>query len=310
MKLGALFCLTSGALLGVVFQGLDWHDVRLFRSLWQWLKRGDIVLGDRAFGDYVSFVQLAARGVDLLTRLHQARKPDFRRAVRKLGRDDGIFRWNKPLVRPKYLTRRAFARLPAELLVRIIRFRVQEPGFRSRTIYLATGLLDDKSYPASQLIALYRRRWRLELCFRDLKTTMRMEMLRSRSPAMVRKEALFFLIAYNLLRALMAEAGTTHAVSLERMSFKAAIDAVHAYAVARARARNQEQRRHLDRQLLHALAAEAVPERPGRREPRAVKRRPKAYPLLTRPRRQYREIPHRNRYVAASKRKKPSFSKA
>ena len=149
MKLGALFCLTSGALLGVVFQGLDWHDVRLFRSLWQWLKRGDIVLGDRAFGDYVSFVQLAARGVDLLTRLHQARKPDFRRAVRKLGRDDGIFRWNKPLVRPKYLTRRAFARLPAELLVRIIRFRVQEPGFRSRTIYLATGLLDDKSYPAS-----------------------------------------------------------------------------------------------------------------------------------------------------------------
>lgn len=299
MKLGALFSLSSGALSAVEFQGLDWSDQRLFRSLWEHLRPGDIVLGDRAFCDYVSLGKLPARGVDLLVRLHQRRTPDFRTALRRLGPDEAIFRWTKPWVCPPHLSQEDFDALPKTLDVRVIRVRIDEPGFRTRLVYLATTLLDAEKYPAAELAALYRRRWRLELCFRDLKTTMKMELLRCQSPAMAEKECLFFLIAYNLMRVLMAEAAARHGARLERLSFKGALDALRQFSLARALARNAKQRRDAEAELLRAVALGTVPERPGRREPRAVKRRPKPFPLLTQPRHKYREIPHRNRYTRA-----------
>lgn len=304
MKMAALFSLTSGAIRAVVRESLHWHDLRLFRKLWSCLTKGDIVLADRAFADYVNLAQLPRRGVDLVARLHQARKPDFRKCQRRLGPQDAIFRWPKPAARPKYLTEREFKRLPATIEVRILRSRIQRAGFRTRTVTLVTTLLDAKTYSAADLSALYLRRWRLELCFRDLKTTMGMEELRSQSPAMAHKESLAFLIAYNLLRAVMAEAAAVHGVRLERISFRGTVDAVRHYASARAMARNEEQRLRVEEDLLRVVAEDLVPERPGRREPRAVKRRPKPYPLLTKPRHQYKEIPHRGKYKAAKKSKK------
>jgi hypothetical protein len=165
-----------------------------------------------------------------------------------------------------------------------------------------TTLLDPKLYPAQELIALYARRWNLELCFRDLKTTLGMEQLRCKSPEMVEKELLAFLVAHNLIRCVMAQAATVHQVPLERMSFKGTLDSLRQYSNAMAQARNRKTRRQLWDDLLLNLARDQVPERPGRREPRAVKRRPKPYPLLTRPRRRYREIVHRNRYRKGVKR--------
>jgi hypothetical protein len=301
MKMAALFSLTSGAILDVVRESLHWHDVRLFRRLWSWLRAGDIVLADRAFADYVSLAQLPARGVDLVARLHQGRKLDFRKCRRRLGPHDAVFLWTKPWARPHYLSKKEFKRLPASIEVRILRSRIQRAGFRTKTVYLVTTLLDAKTYSAAELSGLYLRRWRLELCFRDLKTTMGMEELRCLTPAMVHKESLAFLIAHNLLRTIMAEAASVHGVRLERISFKGTVDSVRQFGIARAQARNHQQRLRLDEDLLRVLADNLVPERPGRREPRAVKRRPKPYPLLTSPRHEYKELKHRNRYKAPKK---------
>lgn len=303
MKIIALFSLTSGAVLHVIQESLHWHDVRLFRRLWDFLRPNDIVVGDRAFGDYVSLASLPQRAVDLLCRLNAGRRPDFRRYQQRHAKGDILVLWDKTPVRPKYLTRRQWKCVPAQITVRILRRKVQQRGFRTRELTLVTTLLDPVKYPADALFALYLRRWRLELCFRDLKTTMGMEMLSCRSPRMVHKELLMYLIAHNLIRCLMAEASSLHDVELDRISFKGSIDATRHFSSAIARASNRKKRRRLELRLLQVLAEDLVPDRPGRREPRAVKRRPKPFALLTRQRHKYTEIPHRSRYRKANHRK-------
>jgi len=293
MKLVGLFSLASGALLDVVMGNLQSHDLRLLRQLWAQLKAGDILLGDRAYGDYVTLAGLPLQGVDVVARLHQARKVDFRKA-RRLGPNDGVFVWHKGCQQSSILTPGEWAALPGEIQVRIVRFTVACRGFRSQRITLVTTLLDAEKYPASELVALYARRWRLELCLRDVKTTLGLERLRCQSPAMVRKEMLAGLIAHNLIRCVMAEAARVYEAQLERLSFKGTVDAVRQYSAVLAQARTQKMRRDLWQDLLHGLARDLVPLRPGRSEPRAVKRRPKPFPLLNRPRRQFVELPHRN----------------
>ena len=303
MKIMALFSLASGAVLHVACENLHWHDSRLFRRMRRFFRPGDIILGDRAFSDYASLAELPRRGVDLLARLHQGRKLDFRKPSKRLGKLDALFRWSKNPARPKHMTSRQWKRVPDEITVRVLRYRIQEPGFRTREIRLVTTLTDPRAYPAAALFALYRRRWRLELCFRDLKTSMGMETLSCQSPAMVIKELHMFLIAHNLVRCLMAEATGIHEVDLERVSFKGSVDATREFSNALAKATSRKSRRRLEDDLLTILATDLVPERPGRREPRAIKRRPKPYPLLTRPRDSYVEILHRNRYKKCTTRK-------
>jgi hypothetical protein len=180
--------------------------------------------------------------------------------------------------------------------VRIIRFTAAIRGHRSRRITLVTSLLDPKLYPTDQMIALYARRWRLELCLRDLKTTMGMEELRCKSPDMAQKELLLYLIAHNTIRCLMAEVVARYQVDLERISFKGTIDAARQFSATILQARSRKMHHELWDELLLTLARDLVPLRPGRSEPRAVKRRPKPFPLLTKPRRKFREICHRNRH--------------
>jgi hypothetical protein len=134
----------------------------------------------------------------------------------------------------------------------------------------------------------------LELCLRDVKTTLGLEQLRCQSPAMARKELLAGLIAHNLMRCVMAEAARSHEAELERLSFKGTVDAVRQFSAALAQARTRKIRNALWQDLLATLARDQVPLRPHRNEPRAVKRRPKPYPLLNKPRRQFVELPHRN----------------
>jgi hypothetical protein len=175
------------------------------------------------------------------------------------------------------------------ITVRIVRFRVATKGYRTRLILLVTTLLDPKLYPLEELAALYARRWRLELCFRDLKTQMGMEQLRCQTPDMVEKEALAYLVAHNLVRCVIAEAIACYRVELERVSFKGTVDALRQYTQTMTQARSRKRRQELWLDLLSKLARDLVPWRPGRREPRAVKHRPKPFPLLTRPRHLFKD---------------------
>jgi len=296
LKFMVLFSLGSGAVLNILFGNLHDHDLRLLHGLWDALKKGDILLGDRAFGEYTTLAALPQwLGVDVLARLHQCRKADFRKAQR-LANHDGLFVWNKGCQQSQILSATEWGLLPAQITVRIIRFTATIRGCRSRRITLVTSLLDPQLYPAQELMALYARRWRLELCLRDLKTTLGMEQLRCQTPDLAEKELLAYLVAHNLVRCLMAEAVATYPVDLERVSFKGSVDALRQYSNAISQARNQKMRDQLWEDLLLNLARDLVPSRPHREEPRAVKHRPKPYPLLNRPRRRFKEIPHRNRY--------------
>jgi hypothetical protein len=295
MKLAVLFSLASGVVLDLIMDSLRSHDLRLFRRLWECLKAGDIMLGDRAYGEYATLAGLPRQQVDVVARLHQRRKVDFRKAKR-LGRNDGLFVWNKGCQQSNIFTAKEWDQLPEQITVRIIRFTALIRGFRARRITLVTTLLDPAAYPAEQLAAFYARRWRLELCLRDLKTTLGMEQLRCQSPAMAQKEVLAYFIAYNLTRCVMSEAAAAHDAPLDRISFKGTVDALRQYSAAIAQARNGKTRRQLWEDLLTNLARDLVPLRPDRREPRAVKRRPKPYPLLNKPRDQFVEISHRSDY--------------
>ncbi len=290
-----LLSLSSGAILKVMMDSLRSHELRLFCRLWEHLQKGDIILGDRAFGEYTTAAALPQRGVDLVARLHHQRKVDFRKAKR-LGQNDGLFVWNKGSQQSQILSASQWALLPRQITVRIIRFTATIRGFRGRRVTLLTTLLDPKLYPAEQIIGLYVRRWALELCFRDIKTTLAMEYLRCKSPEMAQKELLAYLVAHNLIRCVIAEAGARYQADLQRVSFKGAVDALRQYSAAIGQARSQKLRCQLWADLLLNLARDLVPLRPNRKEPRAVKRRPKAYPLLNQPRHRFVEISHRSRY--------------
>jgi hypothetical protein len=295
MKFMTVFSLSSGAILNVLLGSLHDHDLRLLHLLWDQFKKGDVVLGDRLFGEYTTLAALPPKGVDVVARLHQARKADFRHA-RLRRHNDGLFVWKKGCQQSQILSVRQWSLLPSQITVRIIRFTAAIRGFRHRRITLVTTLLDCALYPAGELIALYARRWKIELCLRDLKTTMGMEQLRCKTPDMAEKELLAYLVAHNLIRCVMAEATARDPADLERVSFKGSLDAVRQYSDGLAKARNRTTRRQLWEDLLLNLVRDLVRRRPQRNEPRAVKRRPKAYPLLNQPRHRFIEISHRNRY--------------
>jgi hypothetical protein len=293
LKLVVLFCLSSGALLARATGTLWQSEARLLHRLLATLQRGDIVLGDRGFGNFVILALLAGAGADLIARVPtNSRRVDFRHG-RRLGRLDRVVVWRKGPHRVDWLSAADWAALPAAVEVRIVRAQVRQRGFRTRQLTLATTLLDPQLYPAAELLAAYARRWRLELCLGDVKTTLGLETLKCLSPELAEKELLAGLIAHNLLRCVMAQAAQEHAVPLARISFKGALDALRQFNHALCQTRCARRKKELWAALLLSLARDLVPERPGRREPRAIKRRPK-YPFLTRPRHQQRDRPRRS----------------
>jgi hypothetical protein len=304
MKFAGLFSLSSGCLLSAVTGNYYCGELGLFRRLWHFLKPGDVLLADRHYSDYGTLACLWRDGVDCVIRLNQRRPADFRRGT-YLGPSDRLVTWQKPVQRTRTIGRRLWALLAPQLTLRLIRVRASAKGFRTRQLVLVTTLLDPQKYPAAQIARLYLERWNVELFFRDLKTMLKMEHLRCQSPDMVQKEFFMHLIGYNLIRAVMVETVRRHEVPLERLSFKGSVDSVRQYSVAIAQAKTKTRAAHLVKELLRVLAGDLVPLRPNRKEPRAVKRRPKPFPLLTKPRKQYREIPHRSRYRKAQSATKP-----
>lgn len=300
LKLLGVFSLQSGALLDLTISNQRHHDAQLARQLWPRLQAGDIVLADRGFCSFGDLAQLRSAGIDAVMRLHQARKTDFRRGQR-LGPNDRLVVWNKPLQPTPGLTKEELKALPDTLQLRLVRYRIEIPGCRSQEVILVTTLLDAHRFSAAQLAGLYFRRWGVELHFRQIKILLGMDVLRCLSPAMVRKELLLHLVAYNLIRALMQRASLIYHVPLGRLSFKGTLDSLHHFADAlhAAHAKPTRQRQLFDALLL-TIAADRVPLRPDRSEPRAKKRRPKNYHLLTKPRHSMVLSQHRSRHRAKS----------
>lgn len=303
MKLVGVFSLATGVLLDYARGNKHQHELNLLRQLLDSFKRGDLVLADRGFSCYTLLALLWWQEVPALLRLHHARDGDLRRGKR-LGKNDRLVVWKKPKNwERRYLPLTLWQRIAPELSVRILRFSLRRRGYRTRSVTLVTTLVDPQRYPAEDLALLYARRWQIELWFRDIKTSMGMEVLRCLSPKMIHKELEMFFIAYNLIRCLMIQSSRNHAVDVQRLSFKGAVDSVRQFSVAIAQARSHKKQKELIDKLFEVMAADLVPERPDRREPRAVKRRPKPCAWLTKPRRQYQDIQHRNRYWKSKPRK-------
>jgi len=284
-KIVAMFCWASGAVMGVAI-GPWWEsELPLWRGLWHLLRPGDVLLGDRFYCTFADLVGLIRRGCDGVFRLHQRRPADFRFGKR-LGRYDRLVTWKKPTwhARPRGMKRREWKRLPEQLSVRLIRIHADIPGFRSRVLTVATSLLDPTAYPRERIAALYRDRWMTELRLRDIKQTLGMDVLRGKSADIVRKEIYTHLLAYNLIRALMWQAAIEHGVHLHRLSFAGTVDRLNAVTPYLRLFHGDSRARTIYRWLLQSIASDPVPERPNRIEPRAVKRRPKEYPRMTKPR--------------------------
>jgi hypothetical protein len=292
MRFVVFFSLLSGAISLVAQASLGVSELALFASLMNQLVKGDILLGDRGFGYYPVIGMLQQLGVDFIGRT--TRRIDGRRRLKRLAKNDWLVCWNKGSKASPWLSPLQWAGLPQQITLRAIKGRCYQKGFRVRQVTLVTTLLDSQLYPAREILQSYLRRWRLEMCLDDLKTTLKMDMLRGRTPEMVQKELYVRLIAHNLIRCVAAQAATEQGVCLERISFKGTLDGLRHFSQAMARSRSKKKRRELWAELLAILAADLVPERPGRREPRAIKRKKTKYPRLVSPRRKFRDRPKRN----------------
>jgi hypothetical protein len=291
LRMVVVFCLACGTVLDAAvapYKGKLTGETSLLRSLEKSFEPGDVLLGDRHFSGYCDLAWWQARGVDVVTRLNERRRCDMRRGTR-LGHDDHIVVYPKPDTRPQWLTAEAFASMPDELQVREVRVRISERGFRTKEVVVVTTLLDHEKYSATELARLYRARWHAELNLRSIKKAMGMDMLRCKTPEMVRKELWAHLLAYNLIRTVMAQAAVTYEKLPHQISFKGTLQTMSAFA-ERLMDINAESTERLYETLLAAIAAHVVGDRPNRVEPRARKRRQKTYPLLTKPREVARKL--------------------
>jgi hypothetical protein len=286
----ALFCWSTGAVIDLVVDTIIPHELNLVRKLYHHFAAGDVLLADRAYGAYVDIARLLHKGVNCVFRLHQRRSSDFRQG-KPLGSHDRLVTWQKPRRwLPSFgISRREFECLPETLTVRLVRITRAPRGFRSRTIVLVTSLLDPIETPADEIRALYRDRWTVELNLRSLKITLGMDVLRSQIPEMVYKEIIMYLLAYNLIRLIMWQAAQRHGRHLHRLSFAGTLHRLRAALPLLMSQPERHRRDQLTDQLLNWIAHDLVPDRPDRVEPRRVKRRPKQYSRLVKPRGSYRK---------------------
>ena len=284
----ACFSLTSGALLRWVESALKSHESRVFKKMIGFFNPGEVALGDRGFCSYTNIALLAEKGVDAVMRLHQARRPDYR-SGKRLGKYDRIVTWLRPR-KATGMSEKELSALPDSLELRMVRVYVEVKGFRTRRLDIVTTLLDPVDFSKDDLAELYYRRWSVELYFRHIKTTMKMEALRGRTPEMVRKEIAMFAIAYNMLRSLMQEAAAIEGTDLNRVSFKSAADTLRQYQSALNATRDKPRiQKRIIGDMLRIIGLETVPLRMNRSEPRAMKKRPKGYQYLTKPRHVFKE---------------------
>jgi putative transposase len=288
LRMVVLVSLATAALCGVAvgpYKGKETGEPALLRELLDRFQSGDLFLGDCCYSSYFLLALLLGRGVDVVVRQHQRRRMDFRRGQR-LGAKDHVVLWQRPQ-RPTWMEEETYATIPVTLRVRELEVRVEVRGFRVKQLVVVSTLTDGERYPRTEIARLFRARWHVELDLRNLKTSLRLDDLRCKTPEMVRREILVHCLAYNLIRKVMAQAALSQERLPREVSFAAAMAAV-AGAWVQATLAGEEMLTALAKAQWRLIAWYKVGDRPDRVEPRAVKRRPKPHKLLTKPRNEAR----------------------
>jgi hypothetical protein len=280
-----IFSLAVGTVLDAAirpYQGKGTGETAMLRELAHVFEPDDVLLGDRCFAGYWDIAFWLKRGVDVVSRLPASRPFDHRRA-RRLGPHDYLMTWHKTQ-RPAWVEAAAAGDYPDTILIRVIKVKVQTPGFRVKQLWVITTLIDAEKYPAAEIADLYRRRWQAELNIRSLKTHLGMEMLRCKTPEMVRKEFATYLLAYNCVRRLAYEAAVAHDLQPHEISFKHTLQSANEFF----RRFHQCDFSTWLTNFLSTLAQVRVANRPNRIEPYTIKTRPKDFPPTTEPRAEYK----------------------
>jgi hypothetical protein len=279
-RLVAIISLSCGAVLDVAigpYKGKETGEHALLRQILGSISAGDIILGDRYYCSYFLIAMLQRLGADAVFQIHGSRKSDFRRGKR-LGKKDHIVTWEKPKQRPDWMDESMYRQMPDTLTMREIEINGK---------VITTTLLNPTEVTRKEIGELYTKRWLIEVDFRFIKTVLQMDILRCKTPDMVCKEILVHLLAYNLIRTVMAQAAYRYNLPPRTLSFKGTLQQLNAFKDTLLCA-DEKSLPDFYKYLLEAISSQHVGDRPGRSEPRAVKRRRKPYPLLTKPREEAR----------------------
>jgi len=285
-----MFDAQTGLLVKHLTAPLRTHDLSKIGAMHEALRPDDILVADTGFASYAHVALLSRQKLHGVIRAHQRQLISFRkdrrlrgkqpkgtvalfatgRLIQKLGKYDQLVEYDKPKARPTWLSAEEYALLPEQQRLREIRFRTKLPGGRTQVVTIVTTLLDPEEYPAWAIAELYGVRWEVETNLRHVKTTMGMEVLRCKTVEGVLKEVNVYVLVYNLVRLVMLKQAQEQSQELTRLSF---VDALRWLMQAVVRPTTK-------------LQVRQNPHRPNRQQPRVRKRRPKAYKLMTKPRRQ------------------------
>jgi hypothetical protein len=285
----SVLSLATGAIhdVGVgPYQGKETGETALLRQIMDCLDKCDIAVLDRLFCSFMVLAAMKLRGVDSCMRLHPCRKNDFCRGQR-LGDQDHLVTWTRP-PRPAWMSPETYAPIPQMMTLRELQFNVAAPGCRTETITVITTLTDPVAYPRQDIAALYGYRWNVELDIRHIKQTLRLDHVRCKTPGMVRRELWTTLLAYNLVRKVIATAATLHHKQPRGLGFTLACQTILSSWMLLATGACRDVKELWD-SALKRIADNEVANRPGRIEPRVLKRRRHRYPLMTRPRQKLRQ---------------------
>lgn len=286
MRMVGVFSLATGAVLDVAlapWSGKGTGEHALLRQLMGVFEEGDILLGDAYYSSFFLIAVLMSMGVDVVFAAHGSRERDFRRGHR-LGKRDHLVQWKKP-VRPKWMDQETYAAMPESIEVRESQVVLKRPGRRDKVVVLVSTLKNAKQIKTEDLSVLYGYRWFIELDFRSIKSIMRMDILRGKTPAMVKKEIWAHLLAYNLIRKMMLEAAIKHHRRPRDLSFKLTLQLMNAFLQAGVLSPCKPKAYE---QFQAAVVSKKTGVQKRLPEPRRVKRRPKAFLRLQKPRHLYR----------------------
>lgn len=267
------------------YEGKETGENALLRGLLETFEENDVVVFDRHYCSFMMLALLSRRGLHVCARLHQRRHSDFRRG-RRLGPGDHLITWTRPQ-KPEWMSPEQYDPIPETLTLREVQFDVTVPGRRTDTLTIITTLTDPQAYSREEIAALYGFRWNVELDIRQIKQTLHLDHVRCKTPEMVRRELWVTLLAYNLIRKVIATAAAVHEKQPRHLGFTLACQTILAswMLLSTDSCHDAGAMYHT---MLAYIAANEVADRPGRIEPRVLKRRRHRYPLMQRPRHQLR----------------------
>ncbi len=265
------------------YQGKQTGENALLRKMLDVFDEGDVAVFDRYYCSFMMLATRSLRGVHACARLHQRRPIDFR-CGHRLGPDDHLITWMRP-TKPAWMSDEDYRKMPDTLTLRELRFHVIIPGRRTETITVVTTLTDAEAFTKEDIAELYGLRWNVELDIRAIKQTLGLDHVRCKTPKMVRRELWVTLLAYNLIRKVIVTSATVHGKQPRCLSFTLTCQTVLASWMLVSTGTCADMRA-LHHTMLKYIAANEVANRPGRIEPRVLKRRRHRYPLMKRPRKQ------------------------